>query len=201
VRPTIRPFLQLLNDLEAPGDFMELGVYQGDSFVELLEVARKRPDKGRVCHAVDSFRGMAQPGKEDGGQGSGYPLGRFDQGGSQRFRHRLDGMGYRESEYFIHEGYVPAILNNIESELVLGAALIDLDHYEPTAHALKWVWARLQIGGLLICDDYFPKLGNIKGYAHKAVHEFVMLYRDRLDLMMSGNDGRTHAFRKLEEPQ
>ena len=47
-----------------PGDFSETGVYKGDSFSLVAQLANQQ---GKHAHAFDSFEGMAEPGAMDNG--------------------------------------------------------------------------------------------------------------------------------------
>ena len=61
--------LQRVKDIE--GDFLEVGVFQGNTSKKLLHQGAKQ---GKRFHAVDSFEGMNEPSKHDGKQ---YPKGRL----------------------------------------------------------------------------------------------------------------------------
>ena len=134
---------------EVPGDFAELGVWRGDTFVPLAEAAVAG---GRRCHAVDSFRGMGEPTAEDhDDQGRcAYAAGQFDVGGGAAFRELVARFG---GAVRVWEGPVPAILEAI-GDIVLAFSHLDLDHYEPTRRALDWAWARTAPGGIVCCHDW-----------------------------------------------
>jgi len=130
------------------GDFAEFGVWQGATF---LPMARAWPD--RACHAVDSFRGMAEPTVRDvdldGTQSC--PRGAFDVGGAGPLRQATAAM----PNVVIHEGFVPAILRECHTPRGFAFAHVDLDHFEPTLETLEWLWPRVNPGGLVVCHDWF----------------------------------------------
>jgi hypothetical protein len=135
--------------VDVPGDFAEIGVYQGGTFRHLVAHAREQE---RMSYAFDSFSGMADPGLFDG---KDYPRGRFDVGGPEAFMKLMDALGIEREWYAIGAGYVPRCFEGFE-DVKIALAYLDLDHFEPTARALPWAWERLSPGGILICDDYEP---------------------------------------------
>jgi hypothetical protein len=138
-----------------PGDFAEFGVWQGTTFLPLADAAKAY---GKRCHAVDSFRGCAEPSAEDREVVNGgrlvceYPKGCLSVDGSRLFRQLV--LPYLNVR--IWEGWVPAILNLMAAEVeALAFAHVDLDHYLPTLAALRWCWARMSPGGILCAQDWF----------------------------------------------
>lgn len=152
------------------GDFGEFGVYKGNTFVQLLSITKKQKKK---AHAFDSFKGMAEPTKEDydlKGK-TNYPKGKFDVNGSFSLINRLNSLGYKQNQdYIIWEGYIPQIFEKVEKNIIFSFCYIDLDHYKPTVDTLKWIWERLSIGGIILCDDY---ISNAYKLASKAIDEFL----------------------------
>ena len=195
----IHPFIPLLEELEIPGDFMELGVNDGDSFMRILHAAKDNSVE-RVCHAVDSFRGLPPPGLEDP---QTYFKGKFDQGGPDRLIERILMAGFSPDgdEWEIWEGFVPDVLTAVPANALkpawdgmLAMAFVDLDHCQPTRDALKWIWERLRVGGLLICDDYYPAVPRTG--ANKATEEFRQDHQQHLEFVMEANR-RTTAWRRI----
>ena len=134
---------------DVPGDFAELGVWHGDTFVPLAEAAQAA---GRGCHAVDSFRGMGEPTAKDYDEDGGcaYPEGVLSVGGSEAFRELVARFG---STVHVYEGPVPDILDAI-GDIVLAFSHLDMDQYMPTRLALDWVWDRTAPGGIVCCHDW-----------------------------------------------
>jgi len=135
----------------ANGDFAELGVWHGDTFVGL---AQSPAASGRLVHAVDSFQGMTEPTQFDYGPDgkTQFPRGALSVGGSDAFRRRVASL----ANVRVHEGWVPEVLDKIELPDGLAFAHLDLDQYEPTLAALRWAWQRMNPGGILCCHDWFP---------------------------------------------
>ena len=162
--PLIR---SMRNVFGIPGDFAEFGVLYGESFVR---VCREAETEGRTAHAIDSFEGMGTPSERDRSPDGiqYYPKGRFNTDGPEQLMGRLE----RECpgcDWRIWRGFVPDVLARVEIAR-LAFAYLDMDHYEPTVAALPWVWERLSIGGIILCDDYF---GNRDWLASPAIDEWM----------------------------
>lgn len=147
---------------EVSGDFIEVGVFRGDTFKRLATMAHAL---GRVAHAFDSFEGMAPPTELDFGQ---YPAGKLSVGGVAAFEKILRDFGVPERSYRLWPGFIPKCFEGFEHSIAF--ALIDVDQYEPTKVALEWVWPRLADGGILLLDDYFHKR---EGLAARAIGEWI----------------------------
>ena len=133
------------------GDFVELGVWQGTTFLPLAEAAAAA---GRTCHAVDSFEGCAPAGERDVDEDGRvqYPAGALSVGGPRLFQQLVRPLA---DTVRIWQGWVPAVLEKVQAP-VLAFAHVDLDQYSPTLDALRWCWERLSPGGIVCCHDWFP---------------------------------------------
>jgi O-methyltransferase len=140
----IEPMLREVLRCGVPGDLAEFGVWHGTTFMPMAELARV---DGRVIHAVDSFCGMAQETSRDG---DNYKRGALSVGGSKVFRHLAAPFG---DTVKIHEGFVPDILAELE-DVQFAFVHLDLDQYQPTLDALRFLWPRMSPGGVLICHDW-----------------------------------------------
>ena len=160
----------VMNELiNVPGDFAEVGVFQGALFKRIVAVAQVLH---RKAHAFDSFVGMDEPTEKDAGK---YPKGDLSSGGKENFRriilnsirqHRDVSLDtnqqagvktdeIRDDIFSLWDGYVPECLEKCPvTEFAF--IYIDLDHHDPTQQAIEWAWPRLVEGGLLGFDDYFP---------------------------------------------
>ena len=155
---------------DVKGDFAEFGVFKGSSFKMLIAIARKQ---GKKIHGFDSFKGLTIPTKKDYVKGkiAGYPKGKFNTGGSQELRDELGKMGYKsDKDYYLWEGFIPNVFRDVPGDISFSFGFVDLDHYKPTKSALRWLFKRLEIGGIVLCDDYFPKKTHL---ASLAIHEFI----------------------------
>jgi len=151
-----------------PGDYAELGVWEGHTFVPLALAAWAA---GRVAHGVDSWAGMAAPTIRD------YePDGdcRFPAGSLATGPHVAEALARSlapiEDAVRLWIGWVPAVLARVQLAAGLAATHVDLDHYAPSLAALRWAWARTNPGGVLICHDYEPGADRL---ATAACDEFA----------------------------
>lgn len=90
---------------------------------------------------------MKDPGPNDN---ESYIRGRFSIGGVQNFKYA------DHTNAKMWPGFVPESLSGEVELLKFRFVHIDLDHYEPTLAALRWVWPRLNPGGIVCVHDYFP---------------------------------------------
>lgn len=139
MRPEV---IKALTD-DVPGDFIEIGVYHGSTFIPMAVHAASL---GRHSHAVDSFVGMAESGVHGG---DSYPKGKFNVGGPSSLLRAVKDHKDLSSFVYVHEGFVPSVFTGME-HLRFAVAHIDLDHYQPTKDALSFVWPRLSKGGLFV---------------------------------------------------
>ena len=134
--PTV--LLRLLKETEnINGDVVEVGVYHGSKFLLFCQNTK------RMCHAIDSFIGMAEPEENDGA----YPKGKFNVGGPGRLLKLTKHM----DNATIHAGWIPEILPDIKK---ISFIHIDVDTRRPTAQSLAWAWPRVVPGGILVCHDF-----------------------------------------------
>jgi hypothetical protein len=74
------------------------------------------PPQGRVAHAFDSFVGMDEPSPE---AGSGYPKGRFNIGGVERFAGLMRAEGLMPDAYRCGRGYIPDCFLSVPPKLAM----------------------------------------------------------------------------------
>ena len=118
-------------------------------------------DSSRNLHLYDTFSGMSAPVKEDGD----FAIRKFDQlktGEDQsdwccakldEVKANLNQVGYPEEKLnFIRGKVEDTIPDNLPETIAL--LRLDMDWYEPTLHAMRHLFPRLQSKGVLIIDDY-----------------------------------------------
>jgi O-methyltransferase len=145
------------------GDFIEIGVFRGDTFKRLALIAQAL---GKKAHGFDSFKGMAPSTEMDFGY---YEQGKLSVGGVDSFVSLMDMEKISSSSYELYPGWIPDCFDQFKSEIAF--ALIDVDQYQPTVSSLEWVWAKLQVGGIMLLDDYFR---NREGLASLAIEEWLL---------------------------
>lgn len=190
----------LINLKKIPGDFGEFGVFKGTIFKELVPIAKYQ---NKVVYGFDSFSGMGEPTEFDMVDGiQEYPKGKLDTKGCGKLVQELENMGYeRHKDYFLWEGFIPESLQKV-SNIQFSFGYVDLDHYKPTILALEWLWDRLSINGIVLCDDYFPNRGCL---ASKAIDEFLNSYKDKIKILDRHSwitydvPNKQISFRKIDE--
>jgi hypothetical protein len=126
-----------------PGTRIEFGVLAG---VRLAMIA-KHPG---LTIGVDSFRGMPPSTDRDKRDGA-------DPYHEGRLACPIDVVRQNIARYRnikLIEGFVPAVLDNI-TETDFAFAHIDMDQYDSTLAALRWLEPRMLKGGIVCCDDWF----------------------------------------------
>lgn len=159
------------------GDYLEFGVYQGESFVTAYKFSKDYYGlKSMNFYAFDSFQG--QP-----------PLSGVDAEGFQHFRQgqyycSLDDFkkiiakkGLDQKRVIIVPGWYKDTLNEeTKKKLPLKKAaivMVDCDLYESTVAVLDFIIDYLQDGTILIFDAWFCFRGNPNRGEHRAFQEWL----------------------------
>ena len=157
--------------VNVPGDFAEIGVFQGAAFRKVAALAGKQ---GKRAHAFDSFVGLNEPSS---GDDASYPKDMFDIGGPEVFVQLMTASGVDRASYDVWSGYIPDCFTRLPDTVRFSWAIVDLDQYQPTADALRWLSDRISAGGLLTLDDYVPIVNRGK-LATRAIDEFLATDQD-----------------------
>jgi O-methyltransferase len=163
----VKRFTKLVENV--PGEFAEIGVWRGDTSRKLIPIAAAQK---KQVHLIDSFSGMAEPGRFDSGV---HPTGEFDVGGVAGFQAIMRRHGFANDRYHTWQGYIPHCFKNIPSDLRFSFVILDVDNDEPTRDALEYIWPRMNAGGILALDDFYP---GAEVDSTKAIKEFL---RDQSD--------------------
>lgn len=160
-----------------PGDFVECGVWRGGNSIIAGDVFR-RWDVARKVHLFDTFSGMTEPTEHDVDRFGRHVFTKF--AAAKKDDHNewcyasLEEVMANMSRYGLsaQARYVKGdIVETLDREGVLPERIsvlrLDTDWYESTKKELQVLYPRLQVGGILIVDDY----GHWGG-ARKAVDEY-----------------------------
>jgi hypothetical protein len=155
---------QVLGD-GIPGDFVEIGVYKGNSASLLAAFARRHK---RSVFLFDTFGGFDE--RDLHGVDGEQPIQFTDTSlaGVQRLV-GTEGVNYVQ-------GFFPesARITNIAMPQAVAVAHIDCDLYAPMKAGLEWLYPRLSPGGIMLLHDYSS--GNWPG-ATQAIDEFFKYFR------------------------
>lgn len=120
-----------------PGDFVEIGVYQGGSASLLYDIAQKQR---RELHLFDTFTGIPYKGELDA-----LAAGQFADADLPKLRWEMPQARF-------HVGVFPA---TVPSDLSPIAFIhFDADQYEALKGVRASLWSRVVTGGLMLLDDY-----------------------------------------------
>ncbi len=151
------------------GDYLEFGVYEGTTFMYAMSVmAPLFPDMRFI--ALDSFEGLPAPRGIDaeGGYSSGFRPAEFACDETS-FRRKLVESGAELARVRTVPGWFEHSLRAdnpaIDGIDKVAAAWIDCDLYESTVPVLDFLVGRLQVGSVLLFDDWrcfrnLPTLGE-----------------------------------------
>lgn len=186
-----RLFKDTLDNLKIAGDVAEIGVLTGTTFKVLCAYAKHRKV---MAHAIDSFRGMAEPSAKDlDAKGETiYPKGRFDIGGVKKFHECMKIYRIPRNYYTAWEGFVPEVFKKFPEAIRFSYVRLDLDQYNPTKAAAEWALKKLNVGGVLSSHDYFP---NARVLAAMAMNDFIFENKDRIQVI--GHDQDEVFIRKI----
>ncbi|MCK9219351.1 MAG: TylF/MycF family methyltransferase [Bacteroidales bacterium] len=128
-----------------PGDFAEVGVYQGESAKILHHL-----DSDRIFHLFDTFSGF--PSKDlvgETGAAATYTSKNFADTSVHKVLDYIRG----NDNIKVYPGYFPDTSNPIvDSRFAL--VNLDVDLYLPTKAALDFFYPRLSPGGVILIHDY-----------------------------------------------
>lgn len=146
-----------LKDIKLPdGDFIELGVYNGNT----LRIIKSMAGNRKVL-AVDSFVGFPESSGHPLDDSIKYHKGRFDVGGKCPV-----------SGCLVYKGFIPEILKTI-TETNFAFAHVDLDWYTTTLDTLNWLWPRMSKGGIIMGHDY----SDLNIQAPQAYRDFKVKFK------------------------
>lgn len=132
-----------------PGSFAECGVRYGKSSLFLL--TGMGADSVKTHHIFDSFEGLSNPGAGDLDADGETVWAHGELAVPEDIvRHNLARFGDR---VVLHKGWIPARFGDVENER-FSLVHIDVDLYEPTRDAIAFFYARVNSGGMMLCDDY-----------------------------------------------
>jgi hypothetical protein len=164
-----------------PGDFVELGVYKGNS-AQLLAMLGRTHD--RHLYLFDTFEGFDARDLRGVDSGESAQFDDTSLAAVQRF------VGTERVSYVA--GFFPESIAQVKMPDEIAIAHIDCDLYEPMKAGLECFYPRLTKGGLMMLHDYSS--GRWPG-SKQAVDEF---FRNRPEKpILAADKSGTAIFRKL----
>lgn len=129
-----------LSSIEIPGDVIEVGVWRGGSGAVLASC-------GRLIYLCDTFRGVVNTSDKD----PYYKDGQHSDTSIKTVQNLLKSLNLKAK---ILQGNFPKSADSIDRKRFCFAH-IDVDVYQSTMESAKWIWKRLNPGGLMYFDDYY----------------------------------------------
>lgn len=137
---------------DVPGDFIEIGVYKGDS---ARAIQRALPE-GKRFFLVDTFSG--HPCFNERYDDLEHPIGRYNDANWEQICADFPAACILRTD----------IRTLGDLQIKIAFAHIDVDQYESTLAAIKFVVPRLSKGGVIRFDDY-----NAVSGATQAIDELI----------------------------
>jgi O-methyltransferase len=153
--------LRLLRNVNVPGSLVECGTWRGGMSAAMAEML-----PGRTSYLFDSFEGLPPPGDRDGDRAHlQIEVDRFVASEAEaRATMARSGAAF-ETRPGWFDDTVPVFANEAGAIAVLR---LDGDWYESTMVCLEHLFPLLEVGGLLIIDDYAEWEG-----CTRATHDYL----------------------------
>ena len=146
------------------GDFIECGVYQGGTASRLVEII----PSDRPFYLLDSFEGLPEVCAKDNHHKKG-DFSNVDIAAITKYFLKYPNIT-------IIKGWIPFTFQPLLRQ-EFAFCHLDLDLYEGYMATLKFIYPRLQKGGVIVFDDYSAP--TCKG-AKTAVDEFLVQIPEKL---------------------
>ncbi len=159
---------------EVKGDYFEFGVYEGRTFIEAWDAARRYDNKAVRFYAFDSFEGLPELSSVDAG--GPFCKGQFKCDRHQ-FEKNLKSHGVDPRRVKVIEGRFETTLNEADGEAdgleSVAIAWIDCDLYKSTVPVLRYLSDRLVDGSIVIFDDWYCYKGRADQGEQRACLEWL----------------------------
>jgi O-methyltransferase len=141
------------------GDIAECGVFEGASSYLMFDRIKNTKKK---IHLFDSFEGLSSPQSIDG---------KYWKKGNLSISEKIVKENLPNSENILYyKGWIPDKFPMVTG-ITFSFVHLDVDLYQPTYDSLVFFYPRMEVGGIIICDDYgFDSCPGAK----KALDEFFL---------------------------
>ncbi len=162
--------LEHINKYDVQGDYVECGVWKGQSAYIISSHLKKRKNNS-LLHLFDSFDGgLSDKTEKDKNLAENLTSERIleEKLAFSSTKAELEENLSKFDFLKIYEGWIPDRFHEVKDKSFCFIH-IDVDLYEPTLESLNFFYSRLNQKGIIVCDDYnfcqFPG-------AKKAFDEF-----------------------------
>lgn len=167
---------KLMKEAPVNGSFVEFGVYKGGSLIKIIKMAKKWYRQDIKIYGFDTFEGLPKTRKAlTGNLIADYKEGMFSDTSREYVIRKLEQEGLKAK--LIQSRFDE--LKNLSSYGIkkIKFVHIDADIYEGYRDALKAITPYLQIGTVLIMDEYCSpsdyRYQGIRFHGQKAINEWV----------------------------
>lgn len=129
------------------GDILEVGVWRGGTGCLLAAKAAKHNMNAKVF-LCDTFKGVVKAGEFD----NFYKGGEHADTSKDVVARLASNLGLENVQ--ILEGIFPEETARFIEENKFRLCHIDVDVYQSAKDVVEWIWPRLQVGGIIVFDDY-----------------------------------------------
>jgi O-methyltransferase len=173
-RPYFEKAFQNVRNMQLRGDYLEFGVYKGTSFILAFSSAAKYQLNKMRYFAFDSFQGLPE------GEGQVFAHGQFACS-EQAFTRLITKAGVPIDNVVKVKGwYHESLTNEVKDKYQLDRAAvvhIDCDLYSSTKYALSFIEDIVQVGTIIIFDDWsvFRNEHDPEGFGEpRAFNEWML---------------------------
>jgi len=168
--------MRYIDNSQMVGDYLEFGVFKGDTFIIAYRFAQKFKIKSMNFYAFDSFQGLPEIKGIDSNGFAHFNEGEFACSINE-FKKNISEKGVDLNKVKIIQGWYNEVLNNkTKKELPIKKAaviMIDCDLYESTISVLNFIADYLQDGTIIMLDDWFCFRGNPNKGEQRAFREWL----------------------------
>lgn len=126
------------------GDVLEVGVWKGGTGSLLASAV----SKDATVYLCDTFSGVVKAGKKD----NQYIGGEHADTSEDIVKHLFEQLNI--TNYSILKGIFPDETSSGITDKKFKFCHIDVDVYQSAKETFLWVWQRMEIGGIVVFDDY-----------------------------------------------
>jgi O-methyltransferase len=162
-----------------PGSFVECGVWRGGSSMAIALTLAQEGDTTRDIYLFDTFEGMTPPTDVDKSLDGVFAKNHLDEHKNgtwfrcyadlNEVRTNMASTNYPLDQLHFVKGPVEETIPTHGPPGPIALLRLDTDWYESTKHEMTHLFPLLQVGGILIIDDY----GHWQG-ARKAIDEYLV---------------------------
>lgn len=156
------------------GDYLEFGVYRGYSFARAYNRFSSKESKNRKFIAFDSFEGLPESIEEK--KPEQYKPSAYSAGESI-FLASIKKVGVDLKDVTTVKGYYNDSLNEETAKNInlqkIAVVYIDCDLYKSTTYVLNFITPYLQLGSIIVVDDWFAHTGTPKTGIQRAFKEWM----------------------------